>query len=168
VDVVGPCVLLINGQVRFGPGCYIRSPRHNPVDLFVGHSGTLEVGSDTFINQGVRISCSHRISIGRDCLLGDESVILDNDFHALPGEDAPGCAPVVIGDHVWIATRVIVLRGVTIGESSVVAAGSVVTKDIPPFSLAAGVPARVVRELRDRPSGMRSGSPSSPATEMDA
>lgn len=150
--MTGPCVLRIDGKLRLGAGCYIRSRRHAPVDLYVAHAGSLEVGPDTFINQGVRISCSRRISIGTGCLIGDDSVILDNDYHALPGEEEPTSAPVTIGDHVWIATRVIVLRGVTIGDSSVIGAGSVVTKDIPPFSLAVGVPARVIRKVTE-PSG---------------
>lgn len=54
-------------------------------------------------------------------------------------------APIVIGDHVWIGMNVIVLKGVTIGEGAVVSAGSVVTKDVPPHSLVAGVPAKVVK-----------------------
>ena len=54
-------------------------------------------------------------------------------------------APIVIGDHVWIGMNVIVLKGVTIGEGSIVAAGSVVNKDVPPHCLVAGVPAKVVK-----------------------
>jgi acetyltransferase-like isoleucine patch superfamily enzyme len=57
--------------------------------------------------------------------------------------------PVVIGNHVWIATNAIILPGVTIGEGAIVACGAVVTKDVPPHCLVAGVPARVVRENVD-------------------
>lgn len=75
----------------------------------------------------------------------------DSDNHIITrrgnncNEDKPVSAPIVIGDHVWIGMNVIVLKGVTIGEGAVVAAGSVVTKDVPPYSLVAGVPANVIK-----------------------
>jgi maltose O-acetyltransferase len=75
---------------------------------------------------------------------------MDNDFHRVEPErrhEVPESLPIILGENVWLGARVVVLRGVTIGAHSVVAAGSVVTRDIPPRTLAAGVPARVVREL---------------------
>jgi len=75
---------------------------------------------------------------------------MDNDFHRLEPErrnERPDSAPIILEDNVWLGARVIVLKGVTIGEGSVIGAGSVVTKDIPPRSLAVGMPAKVIKTL---------------------
>jgi maltose O-acetyltransferase len=84
-------------------------------------------------------------------LIGDQVTILDCDFHEIsPITRMNGVGPiepVVIGDNVWLGSRVMVLKGVTIGENSVVAAMSVVTKSIPPNSIAVGNPARVIRSI---------------------
>jgi maltose O-acetyltransferase len=75
---------------------------------------------------------------------------MDNDFHRMEPErrlERPESRPIAIEDNVWLGARVTVLGGVTIGEGSCVAAGSVVIDDVPPRSLAAGVPARVIRTL---------------------
>jgi maltose O-acetyltransferase len=75
---------------------------------------------------------------------------MDNDFHCLEPErrlERPKSRPIVIGDNVWIGARVIVLGGVTIGDDSCIGAGSLVIDDVPPRTLAAGVPARVIRDL---------------------
>jgi maltose O-acetyltransferase len=77
-------------------------------------------------------------------LIGDECVLLDDDYHARQGSERK-VAPIRLEDRVWLGTRVIVLRGVTIGEGSVVGAGSVVTRSLPPHSFAAGSPARLIR-----------------------
>lgn len=121
---------------------------------------TFSAGACIELEQGVELSgtslaCrSTRIHIGHHTLIGPDCAIMDADFHALmPPETRhiePGIerdAPVIIGPHVWIGLRSVVLKGVTIGEGAVVAAGSIVTRDIPPRTLAAGTPARVVRTL---------------------
>jgi maltose O-acetyltransferase len=116
---------------------------------FVAHpGGSISIGDGTFINYGVSISAHERVSIGRDCNIGQYTIINDNDYHDI--EDhyrLPASQPVEIGDRVWLGARVIVLRGVHIGHDSAIGAGSVVTKDIPPRSVAAGVPARVFRQI---------------------
>ena len=74
--------------------------------------------------------------------------ILDNNEHDLKQHNVlPPSAPVTIGDHVWICSRVLILPGISIGDHSVIGAGSVVTKNIPPRCVAMGNPARVVREV---------------------
>jgi acetyltransferase-like isoleucine patch superfamily enzyme len=72
--------------------------------------------------------------------------VLDNDFHAITvdGTQQPSKASVVIGDRVWVGTRAVILKGVTIGDGAIVAAGAVVTKDVPPGAIVAGMPAKVV------------------------
>ena len=121
-----------------------------PLELSVGESAVLEIGERAFINYGTSIGATERVVIGAHARIGTYVIIMDNDFHRLEPErrdEVPPSAPVTIGDNVWLGARVIVLSGVTIGAGSVVAAGSVVTKDVPPRSLAAGMPARVIRQL---------------------
>lgn len=97
---------------------------------------------------------SQTIRLGKHCLLAPNCCIVDSDFHAhWPPERRhldPGYehdAPVTLGDYVWIGLGVTILKGVTIGEGAMIAAGSVVTRDIPARTLAAGVPAKVVKKL---------------------
>jgi acetyltransferase-like isoleucine patch superfamily enzyme len=75
--------------------------------------------------------------------------ILDNDFHAITvdGTTRPSTAPVTIGDRVWVGTRALILKGVEIGDGAIVAAGSVVSRDVPPGTIVAGMPARVVGKV---------------------
>ena len=105
--------------------------------------GTLTWGSGA-VNTGVRIRCASAITIGEDAMLGADLVIFDSDFHQLSG--SAGTQPVHIGNHVWTGIRCTILKGVTIGDGCVIGAGSVVTRSIPPQCLAAGNPARVIRE----------------------
>jgi acetyltransferase-like isoleucine patch superfamily enzyme len=134
------------GMIKAGDGLTIRSSRHNMIEISCASNAQLIFGKNVFLNQGVRIACSQEINIGENALIGDESVILDNDYHGV-GSSAAKAAPVRIESDVWLGTRVIVLRGVTIGRGSVVGAGSVVTRSIPPFTFAAGVPARALKSL---------------------
>lgn len=112
--------------------------------LIVDDGPELVLGSGHF-NTGSRILCRTRITIGSACLFGPEVAIRGDDAHYFG--DTPRGAPITIEDHVWVGMRSTVLKGVTIGEGSVIAAGSVVTSDIPPCSLAGGVPARVIRKV---------------------
>jgi acetyltransferase-like isoleucine patch superfamily enzyme len=93
------------------------------------------------------LSCSVGITIGCHARIGADCVIADTDFHGFPLDEAPPVksAPIEIGDYVFIGTRSIILKGVKIGNRSVIGAGSVVTSSIPENSLAAGNPARVIR-----------------------
>jgi len=112
--------------------------------------GTLEIGERAFINYGGSISAEQLVRIGPRCSLGPHVMIMDNGFHRLEPDrrdERPESRPVVLEENVWLGARAIVLPGVTIGAHSVIGAGSVVTRDIPPRSLAAGLPARVIRTL---------------------
>ncbi|HYR76629.1 MAG TPA: acyltransferase [Pyrinomonadaceae bacterium] len=117
------------------------------VEISCARGGRLSFGNNVFLNQGVRIACSREISIGNNALIGDETVILDNDYHGIANSPAKA-EPVRIEADVWLGTRVIILRGVTIGRGSVVGAGAVVTRSIPPYTFAAGVPAQVIKSLQ--------------------
>jgi acetyltransferase-like isoleucine patch superfamily enzyme len=120
------------------------------LELAVGPGATLAIGERTFINYGTSIAATERVEIGPHCSIGTYVVMMDNDFHSLEPErrdERPESRPIVLEENVWLGARVVVLRGVRIGAGSVVAAGSVVTHDIPPRSLAAGMPAKVIRKL---------------------
>ncbi len=146
LSVLGPCALDVSGTINAGDDLTIRSREHNQVEISVAPKARLEFGNNVFLNQGVRIACSLEIRLGDNVLVGDETVILDNDYHGVANAEAK-TAPVRIESDVWLGTRVIVLRGVTIGRGSVIGAGSVVTRSIPPFVFAAGVPAQVLKSL---------------------
>jgi maltose O-acetyltransferase len=114
--------------------------------ISVRKNAELIIGDNNWIS-GVRISVSARVEIGSNTFLAPELLILDGDHHQVGNKTEEGKSdPIIIKDDVWIGNRVIIKKGVTIGKGSVVAAGSVVTKSIPDYCLAVGVPARVIRE----------------------
>ena len=118
----------------------------------VNADAKLSLGSG-YMNHDCVIDCFSFITIGHGVVISERVVIRDSDNHAiistengeLKSDEKPEAAPIVIQDHVWLGMNVIVLKGVTIGEGAIVAAGSVVTKDVPPHCLVAGVPAKVVK-----------------------
>ncbi|MBR5378407.1 MAG: acyltransferase [Bacteroidales bacterium] len=121
----------------------------------VNAGAKLSLGSG-YINHDCVIDCFSSISIGHEVAISERVVIRDSDNHAIVTEsnrnevstmnvDKQVSAPIVIRDHVWIGMNVIILKGVTIGEGAIVAAGSVVNKDVPPHCMVAGIPAKVVK-----------------------
>jgi maltose O-acetyltransferase len=111
----------------------------------------VSIGRDTWFNNNTVICAMKSIRIGNACRIGDSVAIYDADFHELSpatrNRSVGPIEPVTIGNNVWIGSRVMILKGVTIGDNSVIGAMSLVTKDVPPNSLAAGVPAKVIRSL---------------------
>ncbi|MGD9583393.1 MAG: DapH/DapD/GlmU-related protein [Lysobacterales bacterium] len=146
-------------RLKIGASCHIRG------EILVLASGSFELGHHCFIGSGTRIWCRDRIFIGSHVLISHLVDIHDSDSHSnrwqqrrcesitlfeqgiegVSGEVAS--AEVVIEDDVWIGFKSSILKGVRIGRGAIVAAGSVVTKDVQPFTLVAGNPARKVREL---------------------
>ena len=120
------------------------------LELVTDAGATLEIETGTYINYGCSIGATRFVKIGPFCTIGTHVIIMDNNYHRLEPQrrqERPDSAPVTLGENVWLGARVIVLPGVTIGDCSVVGAGSVVTRDIPPHSLAVGLPAKVVRSI---------------------
>lgn len=135
------------GEIHLGGNVVIRGS-HVPVELGTERGATLTIGDNSFINSGVSISACKRVSIGNNCAVGNYSLIMDSDYHSVDDRAAPAePREIIIEDDVWIASRVTVLKGVRIGKGSVVAAGAVVTKDVPPYTLVGGIPARVIRTI---------------------
>jgi acetyltransferase-like isoleucine patch superfamily enzyme len=113
----------------------------------------IDIGNRAFVN-GTRFGCVRSISVGVDALLGD-SRISDTDFHPVSRRRSsdptlePAVAPVRIGDNVWIGGGSAVLKGVSVGENSVVAFGAVVTRNVPPDRIVGGNPARDLGPVPD-------------------
>ncbi len=115
----------------------------NGVRFECWQGATIRVGDGTYLNRGAEIVAAERVTIGRDCKIARDVIIMDTDQHELPGQGLL-VAPVVIEDRVWIGARAITLKGVTVGHDAIIAAGAVVTKDVPPHTVVAGVPAKSV------------------------
>lgn len=118
---------------------------YSNADVSINDGATLELGSG-FINHGARIHCFNNIKIGDHVYIGDDVAIRDSDGHEIVGSGKPMSLPIIIENQVWIGARATIVKGVKIGEGSVVAAGAVVTKDVPPHCMVAGVPAKVIKE----------------------
>ena len=115
------------------------------VRLEVAKGATLSIGNGTYLNRDTTIVCHERIEIGENCRISYQVIIMDTDEHPLPGNELAASKPVRIDAGAWIGARVIVLKGVHIGEGAVIGAGSIVTRDIPARAVAVGQPARVLR-----------------------
>lgn len=105
----------------------------------------VHIGDNTYIGDRTEIHAGDRITIGSGTLIAWDCLIMDRDYHKLDSEQER-TAPVTIGNNVWIGCKSIVLKGVTIGDGAVVAAGSVVVKDVPPNALVGGNPAKIIQE----------------------
>jgi acetyltransferase-like isoleucine patch superfamily enzyme len=112
-------------------------------------SGELVIGHGTNVNGLSKILVAESVRIGADCTLSWDCQILDNDFHRIrvDGQERASAASVVLGDRVWVGTAAIILKGVTIGDDAVIAAGAVVTRDVAPNTIVGGSPARELGRL---------------------
>lgn len=129
---------------KVGENCIVEQP------LFCTYGYNTTVGDNFFLNVNGKLMDSGKITIGDNVFIAPNVCIITEE-HAMDvkqrNQGLEYTHPVTIGDNVWICAGVNVLPGVTIGENSVIGAGSVVTKDIPPNSLAVGNPCKVIRAL---------------------
>ena len=115
--------------------------------------GRIRIGGGSFLNLGVQVAAVELVEIGAHCMLANGCFVTDGSHRfddrdrAVPWQGFTSKGPTRIGDNVWCGAHVVVTSGVTIGERCVIGANSVVTRDLPPFSIAAGAPARVLRTL---------------------
>ena len=126
--------LHVQGEFSLYYGC--------DVQIFKG--GKLYLGSG-FVNSDTKIRCRNKIVIGEDVAISHNVLIIDCNGHNLDCKEDVG-KPIHIGNHVWIGSKCIILKGVTIGDNAVIAAGTIVTKDVPSNVLYGGNPARIIRE----------------------
>jgi acetyltransferase-like isoleucine patch superfamily enzyme len=131
----------------FEPGVWITAPGE----------ARIRIGGGSFLNLGVMIAASELVEIGRHCMLANGCFVSDAS-HRFDDPELPvtwqgftSKGPTRIGDNVWCGAHAVITTGVTIGERSVIGANSVVTQDIPPYSIAAGVPAKVLRTIEYAP-----------------
>ena len=128
------------GWVHMSPG----------TTIVIGPGATLRIAGSVFFSGGT-VLCSESIEIGEATGIAWDVNISDSDMHpvVVDGEAMPQCAPIRIGDHVWVGNGVRILKGVTVGDGAILAAGAVITKDVEPRTLVGGVPARVLRKNVD-------------------
>jgi acetyltransferase-like isoleucine patch superfamily enzyme len=135
-------------HVEIGADTWLRSDL-GPVIIFAFPGAHISIGAEGFLNS-CHLSSKTRLDIGQRVWIGPGSRVFDADQHDLDDVHKERVEPVVIGDHCWIASDVTVLRGVEIGEQCVVGARSLVTKSLPPHTLAVGSPAFSAGKIGDR------------------
>jgi acetyltransferase-like isoleucine patch superfamily enzyme len=137
------------GIVRCFLGVHCRLGRH--IYLETRENGMIRMGDRVRLNAGVHVVSYSCISIGDDTLIGEYTSIRDANHGMNPGtpyrRQPHRSAPILIGSNVWVGRGVAILAGVEIGDNAIIGANSVVTKSIPANCLAAGAPARVIREI---------------------
>ena len=143
---VGKGVVIIrkNGAIRVGRKVQL----HKGVKLSAfgnEYSTEIIIGDNTSIGDRTEIHAGKKVEIGRGCNIAWDVCIMDRDYHKFNSK-TEDIKPVKIGDDVWIGCNSIILKGITIGNGAVIAAGSVVTKDVPPKTLVGGNPAKVLKE----------------------
>ena len=109
----------------------------------------ITIGNHVLISPGVRISAANSIKISDSCMLASHAYITDSDWHGIYDRSMTSneTSCVILEENVWIGDSAIVCKGVTIGKNSIIGAGSVVTSDIPPDVIAAGNPAKIIKQL---------------------
>ena len=131
---IGNNSFLISKNFRICTGCRIT----------INDSAKLILGSG-ILNHNCVIECFEHVEIGEDCKISENVQIRDSNNHLILRNGYKKSSPIFIGDHVWIGLNAIILPGVKIGSGAIIAAGSVVNKDVPPNSLVGGVPAKILR-----------------------
>lgn len=147
----GDGVVKIGDNVIFG---YWLSPHFHDFYILLQArdiNSIINIGANTVLSNDITIIAQSEIKIGERCLIGDRLTIYDNDFHEIDPSTRTRsygkAASVNIGNNVWIGSLVTILKGVTIGDNSIIAANSVVTKDVPANTIVAGNPATVIRTI---------------------
>ena len=108
----------------------------------INWDGHATVGAGTYFNERALLDCGERVVIGADCAIGRDTAIMDTDVHRIVTEDGTRTNPVSLGSRCWLGHRATVLKGVTLGDGCVVAAGAIVTRDSGPGRLLRGIPAK--------------------------
>jgi acetyltransferase-like isoleucine patch superfamily enzyme len=169
-----------DGPLFLGPRLELEIGRKGRVDfgrfVWIGHGtkircheGVVEIGAKTVMGQECTISAYKRVRIGAQCVIADRAMFIDFD-HGVVEVERPirqqgiYTREVEVGSNVWIGYGACILRGVSVGDNSIVGTNSVVTKDVPANAVVAGVPARIVR-MRDAPEQLRWPDPVEPDPE---
>jgi acetyltransferase-like isoleucine patch superfamily enzyme len=141
--------MLREGRLTIGPHAYFE-----PGVWLTSDSGRIAIGGGSLLNLNVMVAAVEHVEIGDHCMLANGCLVTDGNHRfddaevPVPWQGFTTKGPVVIGDNVWLGANVVVTSGVTIGRRSVIGANSVVAEDLPPFSIAVGAPAQVIRTIR--------------------
>ncbi|MBU3126733.1 acyltransferase [Clostridium tagluense] len=127
--------LIVNGDFTIFTGCSVS----------IQENAILELGSG-YMSSNSKIMCFKNIKIGNDVIIADQVTIRDSDNHNVIYEGFEQSKPINIGNHVWIGMKSTILKGVTIGDGAIIAAGAIVTKDVPACCLVGGIPAKVIKK----------------------
>ena len=117
-------------------------------DNILIEGGNLQIGDYCFFNYNVSITCKEHIGIGSHVQIANNVVIIDHN-HDYRNKNGFVSKPVSIGDNVWIGANAVILPGVSIGKFAVIAAGCVVTKDVPEYAIVAGVPGKIMNYYKN-------------------
>jgi acetyltransferase-like isoleucine patch superfamily enzyme len=144
-------------RIKIGSNCNLT------INILLNHHGKIDIGDYVYMNGGCRLRVDHELHIGSYCLFGPGVIIWDTDNHSLSRNGRHRDAMMIpemmidsyladggsiyIGNDVWICLDALILGGVHIGDGAVIAARSVVTKDVPPMKIVAGVPARIIGDV---------------------
>ena len=140
---------LREGRLELGKGALLEPE----VWITAPGNARVRIGAGTFLNLGVMIAAEELVEIGDHCMLANGCFVTDSSHRyddpekPVPWQGFTTKGPTRIGENCWLGANVVVTSGVTIGERCVIGANSVVTKDIEPFSVVAGAPARVLRKI---------------------
>ena len=135
--------LELGAHVLFEPGVWLTAEA----------PGRIRIGEGTFLNLGVQVAAMDLVEIGAHCMfangcfVSDANHRFDDPDRPVPWQGFSSKGPTRVGDNVWCGANVVITSGVTVGERCVIGANSVVTTDLPPRVIAAGAPARVIREI---------------------
>jgi acetyltransferase-like isoleucine patch superfamily enzyme len=152
------------GQIKFGRFVWIGDR-----SKIRCHEGVVEIGDKTVMGQECTISAYQRVRIGEQCVIADRAMFIDFD-HGVAEVERPIRVQgiykrdVEVGSNVWVGYGACILRGVRVGDNSIIGTNAVVTKDVPANAVVAGVPARVIR-LRETPKELRWSEPVEPDPE---
>src|SRR3954452_7894934 len=140
--------MLREGRLEIGPHTYFE-----PGVWLTSDTGRISIGGGSLLNLNVMVAAVGSVAIGEHCMLANGCLITDGDHRfddpstPVPWQGFTSKGAVTLGDNVWLGANVVVTSGVTIGRRAVIGANSVVTEDVPEFSVAAGAPARVVKQI---------------------
>ncbi len=161
-------------RINVGDALYSIAMPDNPVRVSVWPSGELEasltIGDNVLLSPGVRLTAGNSITVEDNVMFAANSYVTDADWHGIYARELPiGISrPVVIKENAWICDSAIILKGVTIGRNAIVAAGAVVTRDVPDNAIVAGSPAQVVKMLDpEHPMSTRADMFNSPDFDFD-
>jgi len=153
------CCRHLNGRIEVGDNCKIKNHLSenlagivHPTVLFADNDAYLKIGNNVGIS-GAVLYCTKEINIEDNVNIGANAKVYDTDFHPIDAQkrmrgESGKNAPVRICKDAWIGANATVLKGVTVGERSIVAAGAVVTRNVPPDSIVGGIPANLIRHIR--------------------